>query len=129
MEKQYIRKEKTKKIFIEYFTIDDSGKISVQSRKFNDINKAYYFVDTLPQRGVLEGNIKIIIDFSFEPDTKDIKNVISSCIEKGGNSLKIQRLISASDKETLTNAGFEVSISKDLTEISWNNPKIINNLY
>ena len=66
MEKEIIKTEEVHKVFVEYFMPDDSGKITVQTRKFTKEDKADFFINTLPERGVKDCSKKVITKISFK---------------------------------------------------------------
>lgn len=62
---------KTTKVIIQWFEFMPDGKPVIQTRKYNDINKAGAFIDKLPERGITDCTKKITETVHFENEITD----------------------------------------------------------
>ena len=130
MEKEIIKTEEVHKIFVEYFTPDDNGKIIVQTRKFTKEDKADFFINTLPERGIKDCSKKVITKISFkEHEWENVIDMVREAIKNGGSKVVIKRRIKPYEKEIFSNMGLNILIPEpEQFEISWLDATKIKNI-
>lgn len=130
MEKEIIKTEEIHKVFVEYFTPDEDGKITVQTRKFTKEDKADYFINTLPQRGVKDCSKKVISKITFaEREWENIIDMVREAIKKGENKVSIKRRIKPHEKEMFSNMGLTILIpGPEQFDLVWFDPNKIKNI-
>lgn len=129
MEKKIIKTEEVHKVFVEYFTPDDDGKITVQTRKFTKEDKANFFINTLPERGVMDCSKKVITKISFEERECSVIDMVREAIENGESKVVINRRIKPHEKETFSNIGLSILVKgPEQFEISWLDATKIKNI-
>lgn len=130
MEKEIIKTEEVHKIFVEYFTPDDNGKIIVQTRKFAKEDKADFFINTLPERGIKDCSKKVITKISFkEHEWENVIDMVREAIKNGESKVVIKRRIKPYEKETFSNMGLNILIPEpEQFEISWLDATKIKNI-
>jgi hypothetical protein len=121
MEKEIIKTEEVHKVFVEYFTPDDSGKITVQTRKFTKEDKADFFINTLPERGVKDCSKKVITKISFkEREWENVIDMVREAIKNGESKVVVKRRIKPREKERLRDMGLNILIpGPEQFEVSW----------
>lgn len=130
MEKEIIKTEEVHKIFVEYFTPDDNGKIIVQTRKFTKEDKADFFINTLPERGIKDCSKKVITKISFkEHEGENVIDMVREAIKNGESKVVIKRRIKPYEKEIFSNMGLNILIPEpEQFEISWLDAAKIKNI-
>ena len=130
MEKEIIKTEEVHKIFVEYFTPDDNGKIIVQTRKFTKEDKADFFINTLPERGIKDCSKKVITKISFkEHEWENVIDMVREAIKNGESKVVIKRRIKPYEKEIFSNMGLNILIPEpEQFEISWLDVTKIKNI-
>lgn len=130
MEKEIIKTEEVHKVFVEYFTPDDNGKITVQTRKFIKEDKADFFINTLPERGVKDCSKKVITKISFkEREWENVLDMVREAIKNGESKVVIKRRIKPREKETFSDMGFSILIpGPEQFELFWLDPTKIKNI-
>lgn len=130
MEKEIIKTEEIHKVFVEYFTTDGNGKITVQTRKFTKEDKANFFIDTLPERGVKDCSKKVITKISFrERELESIIDMVREAIKRGESKVVVKRRIKPHEKETFSNMGLSILIpSPEQFELFWLDATKIKNI-
>lgn len=130
MEKEIIKTEEVHKVFVEYFTPDDNGKITVQTRKFTKEDKADFFINTLPERGVKDCSKKVITKISFkEREWESVIDMVREAIKKGESKVVVKRRIKPHEKETLSNMGLNILIpGPEQFELFWLDATKIKNI-
>ena len=129
MEKEVVRKEEVHKVFVEYFTPDDSGKITVQTRKFTKEDKADFFINTLPDRGVNDCSKKVITKISFKERELGVIDMVREAIKNGESKVIIKRRIKPHEKETFSNMGLSILIpGPEQFELYWSGATKIKNI-
>ena len=129
MEKEVVRKEEVHKVFVEYFTPDDSGKITVQTRKFTKEDKADFFINTLPDRGVNDCSKKVITKISFKERELGVIDMVREAIKNGESKVIIKRRIKPHEKETFSNMGLSILIpGPEQFELFWLDATKIKNI-
>ena len=130
MEKEIIKTEEVHKIFVEYFTPDDNGKIIVQTRKFTKEDKADFFINTLPERGIKDCSKKVITKISFkEHEWENVIDMVREAIKNGESKVVIKRRIKPYEKEIFSNMGLNILIPEpEQFEISWLDATKIKNI-
>lgn len=130
MEKEIIKTEEIHKVFVEYFTPDDSGKITVQTRKFTKEDKADFFINTLPERGVKDCSKKVITKISFkEREWESVIDMVKEAIKKGESRIIIKRRIKPREKEMFRDMGLSILIpGPEQFELFWLDSTEIKNI-
>lgn len=130
MEKEIIRAEEVHKVFVEYFTPDDNGKITVQTRKFTKEDKADFFINTLPERGVKDCSKKVITKISFkEREWESVTDMVREAIKNGESKVVVNRRIKPRDKETSKDMGLNILITgPEQFELSWLDATKVKNI-
>lgn len=130
MEKEIIKTEEVHKVFVEYFTPDDNGKITVQTRKFTKEDKANFFINTLPERGVKDCSKKVITKISFkEREWENVIDMVREAIKNGESKVVIKRRIKPHEKETFSNMGLNILIpDPEQFELFWLDATKIKNI-
>lgn len=130
MEKEIIKTEEVHKVFVEYFTPDDSGKITVQTRKFTKEDKADFFINTLPERGIKDCSKKVITKISFkEREWENVLDMVREAIKNGESKVVIKRRIKPHEKEIFNNMGLSILIpNPEQFELSWHDTTRIKNI-
>ena len=130
MKKEIIKTEEIHKVFVEYFTTDDNGKITVQTRKFTKEDKANFFIDTLPERGVKDCSKKVITKISFmERELESVIDMVREAIKRGESKVVIKRRIKPQEKETFSNMGLSILIpGPEQFELFWLDATKIKNI-
>lgn len=130
MEKEIIKTEEVHKVFVEYFTPDDSGKITVQTRKFTKEDKANFFINTLPERGVKDCSKKVITKISFkEREWESVLDMVREAIKNGESKVVIKRRIKPREKETFRDMGLKILIpGPEQFELFWLDATKIKNI-
>lgn len=130
MEKEIIKSEEVHKVFVEYFTPDDNGKITVQTRKFTKEDKADFFINTLPERGVKDCSKKVITKISFkEREWENVIDMVKEAIKKGESKVVVKRRIKPREKETFSDMGLNILIpDPEQFELFWLDSTKIKNI-
>ena len=130
MEKEIIKTEEVHKVFVEYFTPDDNGKITVQTRKFTKEDKADFFINTLPERGVKDCSKKVITKISFkEREWENVIDMVREAIKKGESKVVIKRRIKPHEKEMFSDMGLKILIpGPEQFELFWLDATKIKNI-
>ena len=130
MEKEIIKTEEVHKVFVEYFTPDDNGKITVQTRKFTKEDKANFFINTLPERGVKDCSKKVITKISFkEREWENVIDMVREAIKIGESKVVVKRRIKPHEKETFSNMGLSILIpGPEQFELFWLDATKIKNI-
>ena len=130
MEKEILKTEEIHKVFVEYFTPDDNGKITIQTRKFTKEDKADFFINTLPERGVKDCSKKVITKISFrEREWDNVVDMVREAIKNGESKVIIKHRIKPCDKETLKDMGLNIlDLNPEQFEISWLDTTKIKNI-
>ena len=130
MVKEIIKTEEVHKVFVEYFTPDDNGKITVQTRKFTKEDKADFFISTLPERGVKDCSKKVITKISFkEREWENVVDMVREAIKRGESKVVIKHKIKPHEKETFSNLGLSILIpGPEQFELFWLDATKIKNI-
>lgn len=129
MEKEIVKTEEVHKIFVEYFAPDDNGKITVQTRKFSNEDKANFFINTLPERGVNDCSKKVITKISFKKREISVIDMVKDAIKRGESKVIIKRRIKPREKEMFKDMGLYILIpGPEQFELFWLDATKIKNI-